>query len=672
MNIHQNNLKDSKSPYLKQHEGNPVHWQSWSSEVLSEAQKEDTLLIVSIGYSACHWCHVMEKEVFEHEDAAEIMNRAFVSIKVDREERPDIDEIYMRALQLMNGQGGWPLNVVCLPDGKPIWGATYVPRQKWMEVLNQLAEMYQEDRQRIIDYGNHLTEGIQQSMLVSLERSPLKIEADELDQQFEKWSRGFDLEEGGSDRAPKFPMPVNWNYLLEYGVVHKNQKALDQVELTLNKMAAGGIYDQIGGGFARYSVDGLWKVPHFEKMLYDNAQLISLYSKAYRQFQNPIYQEVVEDTWSFLKREMRAESGAWYSALDADSEGEEGKFYIWTAAELQKLIPTADWALFAACYSINEHGYWEKHNYILLRREELEPLAKRFGISLAALDEKRQTWKRLLNTARDKRIRPGLDNKALCSWNAMMITAACEAYKSFQEANYLEEAEETARFILHEFLNDENELQHAWQDGESHIEGLLEDYAFCIEGFLQLWQASGKEEYLKQATVWTELVLSNFEDRESGLFHTRPKSGEQLISKGMETQDNVIPSANSVMAHNLFTLGLILGKSAWTEQAQQNFGHIKKQCLDYGESFANWSRFALYQTHNFYEICVIGQSAEATALELQKELQPLHLVFFSEKESSFGPFQGRWQPKRTLIYPCQQGTCQLPYDSVAGFRSEFP
>ncbi len=672
MNIYRNNLKESKSPYLQQHAQNPVHWQWWSEALLKEAQKLDRLLIVSIGYSACHWCHVMEREVFELEAAAEVMNRDFIAIKVDREERPDIDEIYMRALHLMNGQGGWPLNVVCLPDGKPVWGGTYVPLDKWIQVLEQLAEMYQNDRQRMMDYGHHLSEGIQQSMLVPLERSPLKIAAEDLEAQFAKWQRNFDFEQGGSNRAPKFPMPVNLDYLLEFGIVHRNETALEHVQRSLTKMAFGGIYDQIGGGFARYSVDAIWKVPHFEKMLYDNAQLLSVYSKAYRHFKDPLYAEIVENTWRFLNREMHDDSGAWFSALDADSEGEEGKYYVWKAEELQKLIPTADWALFAAYYNVNESGYWEKGNYILLRQDTDEEIGRRFNISQTKFLEKRENWQSLLLDARNQRPKPGLDHKALCSWNALMITAACEAYKALGTEVYLKKAKQTAAWIDDNMKRSDQSLFHAWQEGEAHIEGLLEDYGFCIEAYLQLWQVCGDARYLNQAKKWTESVLNNFEDRESGLFYTRPLAGEQLISKGMETQDNVIPCANSVMAHNLFKLGLILGKSAWLEQAQQNFGHLKKQVLDYGESFGNWSRLGLYIAHPFLEVSVIGELAGPYARDLQSRLHPLELVFYSNEPSELAPFAGRWKSGETQIFPCQQGACQLPFNSIEAYRAQFP
>lgn len=671
MNIYKNELSSSKSPYLQQHANNPVNWQTWSPELLEKAVELDRLLIVSIGYSACHWCHVMEAEVFEKNEAAEVMNAHFIPIKVDREERPDIDEIYMRALQLMKGQGGWPLNVVCLPDGKPVWGATYVPLNKWLEVLQQLAEMYREDKDQVRNYGEQLTQGIQQSMLVKLNRSPLQIEPKELDELVQEWSKSFDSLEGGPKRAPKFPMPVNLNFLLEYGLAQNNSEALTQVELSLDKMAMGGIYDQIGGGFARYSVDALWKVPHFEKMLYDNAQLISLYSKAYRHFKKPLYEETLQQSWQFLEREMLDPSGAWYSALDADSEGEEGKYYIWKKEELQSLIPNTEWPIFAACYSINEDGYWENENYILLRRAKDEDIAQRFNFALSDLKSKVKTWQKLLLEKRKERIKPGLDDKALCSWNALMITAACDAYRAFPDDKFLNKAKSTAAWILSSQKKEDGMLMHAWQNGESHIDGLLEDYAFCIEAFINLWQLSADENYLHQAQLWLGYVLKHFEDRESGLFLTRAKNSEALISKGMETQDNVMASANSVMAHNLYKLGLIYGKSAWLEQAKQNLAHLKKQVIDYGESFANWARLALYEANNYYEIAIIGPEAEEFLKELDLKFSPLEFYFHSPVGSELAVFAGRLQEGKTLIYPCQQGSCQLPYNSVQDFQRDF-
>lgn len=662
-----NKLAKSQSPYLLQHAQNPVHWYPWGDEALGKAKAENKLLIVSIGYSACHWCHVMEHEVFENDSAAAVMNNHFVSIKVDREERPDIDEIYMRALQLMTNQGGWPLNVVCLPDGKPIWGATYVPRAKWMQVLEELAKLYQEDREKVESYAEQLTQGIQQSQLIALKREVLSYRELDADSVFETWRSTLDLEEGGPKRAPKFPMPVNLDYLLEYATLSGNEEAWEHVKLSLQKMAFGGIYDQIGGGFARYSVDAIWKVPHFEKMLYDNAQLISLYAKAFRVKPDTLYQEVVEQSIDFLIRELKDDSGAFYSALDADSEGEEGKFYVWTASELQELIPPEDWALFAVYYNVNEKGLWENSNYILLRDKEDQKICADFNISPKKLRSRKKVWLKRLMEAREKREKPGLDDKALSSWNGLTISAFCEAYKSFKNPTYLAQAEETAHWILQAQSKDQ-QLNHAWRRGQSHIDGLLEDYAFAIQAFLDLYSITGKEPYVKQALNWTEFVTKEFEDRNSGLFYTRPHSGEQLIARSMETADNVIPSANSVMAHNLFRLGLIYGKSAYTEQARQNLGHLKEKVKEYGESYANWARLGLYQAYPYYEVAISGKEARDYFEQLMPHLYPNCLWLWSSEESRIPVLENRLQEGQTLIYPCQEGSCQMPMHSAAEFK----
>ncbi len=654
-----NKLAKSQSPYLLQHAENPVNWYPWGDEALNRASTEDKLLIVSIGYSACHWCHVMEHEVFENDSAAAVMNADFISIKVDREERPDIDEIYMRALQLMTNQGGWPLNVVCLPNGKPIWGATYVPREKWMQVLRELKNLYRDDREKVENYAEQLTQGIQQSQLIALKREALSYTEVDADSVFENWRASLDPEEGGPKRAPKFPMPVNLDYLMEYASLSGNEEAWQHVKLSLKKMAYGGIYDQIGGGFARYSVDAYWKVPHFEKMLYDNAQLIGLYSKAYRLKADPLYAEIVKQSVDFIIREMRDESGAFYSALDADSEGEEGKFYIWKAEELQKLIPAADWALFAAYYNVNNEGLWEHGNYILLRQKDDNEIAANFELSLSELENRKKQWQAILMEYRGKRIRPGLDDKALSSWNALAISGFTEAYRSFNERSYLDLAEETAEWLLKE-QSDQDQLRHAWRNGHSHIEGLLEDYAFAIQAFIDLYSCTGKESYLEQALRWMQFAQREFEDRNSGLFYTRPHTGEQLIARSMETADNVIPSANSVMAHNLFRLGLIYSKSAYLEQARQNLAHLSAQAKDYGESYANWARLGLYQAYPFYEIAISGPEADLFFTKIMESFIPNGLLVWSKESSTIPLLEERLPAEGTLIYPCQEGSCRLP------------
>ena len=361
-----NALINSTSPYLLQHAHNPVNWQPWSDELIEKAKKENKLILVSIGYAACHWCHVMEHESFESPEVAKLMNDNFVCIKVDREERPDVDHYYMTAVQLMQQRGGWPLNVIALPDGRPVWGGTYFPKASWMKSISSVADFYKENKLKAEEYAASLQEGIQQMSLVAEVEELIPVRAELIDNGVQAWQSSFDMKEGGSSGQPKFPMPVNLEFLLYYGFIKEHKKSLEFVETTLTKMARGGIYDQVGGGFSRYSVDHIWKVPHFEKMLYDNGQLISIYSKGFQHYKKQEYKTVVYETVDFIERELMDKTGAFYSSLDADSEGVEGKFYVWDKEEL-KVILKGDFELFSNYYNVNSKGFWEHENYILLR-----------------------------------------------------------------------------------------------------------------------------------------------------------------------------------------------------------------------------------------------------------------------------------------------------------------
>ena len=407
-----NRLIDESSPYLLQHAYNPVDWFPWGEKAFSKAKAENKLVVVSIGYSACHWCHVMEHESFEDQEAAKVMNDRFVNIKVDREERPDVDQVYMNAVQLMSGRGGWPLNCIVLPDGRPIWGGTYFRREQWIQQLNSVADVYTQEPKKVGEYAEQLTQGVKQSDLVVLNQNEAQFNKSQLRGAFNSWSADFDTMDGGTDRAPKFPIPNNYEFLLRYAHLSNDDRALTQVKLTLDKIAYGGIYDHLGGGITRYSTDKKWKVPHFEKMLYDNGQIVSLYCEAYQKFQSEDYKNLVYDTLAFVERELYSDEGAFYSALDADSEGEEGKFYVWKKEELVNLLQN-DYELFADYYNINDRGYWEDGNYILLRHDSDEMVADRNQLSLTELKKRIGKCKDVLMQHRSTRVRPGLDDKSL-------------------------------------------------------------------------------------------------------------------------------------------------------------------------------------------------------------------------------------------------------------------
>ena len=503
-----NALIHETSPYLLQHAHNPVDWMPWGDEALEKARKEDKMILISIGYSACHWCHVMEHESFENEAVAELMNEHFVCIKVDREERPDIDQIYMSAVQLMTGRGGWPLNCIALPDGRPIYGGTYFPKGEWKDVLGKLQKIYSEDRAKMEEQAAKVANGIKSSE--SLVKQDVKDSWDQtvVPDMVGKWRSQMDDREGGRKDPPKFPLPNNYEFLLSYAHLYQDQEVMNHVHLTLKKMAYGGIYDQIGGGFARYSTDGFWKVPHFEKMLYDNAQLMTLYAHAYQQKKDPLYRQVVGEIYNWLEREMTGPDGEFYSALDADSEGEEGKFYVWSIKEL-KAVLEEDYDLAKAYFNVNPYGEWEGH-YIPLRRKDNAVLAEKFDLSPEDFEQRISGIKATLLEKRAERVRPGLDDKALTSWNMLMSKGLLDAYMVFGEEKYYQAAVKNVKFFLSSVSRKDGGLNHNYKAGKTTINGYLEDYCFAIEALIRLYEADGNENWLKDAEAFGRLHLFQF------------------------------------------------------------------------------------------------------------------------------------------------------------------
>ncbi|MGZ3822948.1 MAG: thioredoxin domain-containing protein, partial [Mucilaginibacter sp.] len=459
-----NRLANSPSPYLLQHANNPVDWFPWGPEALQKAKDENKLILVSIGYSACHWCHVMEHESFEDEKVAAVMNEYFVCIKVDREERPDVDQIYMSAVQLMTGRGGWPLNCICLPDQRPIYGGTYFRKNDWVSLLFNLADFYKQKPEEANEYAVKLTEGIRQYESVQFVENQPEYKKGDLELILENWKRYFDKNEGGIGSSPKFPMPNNWQFLMRYSYLMKDETVGQQVKLTLHKMAFGGIYDHIGGGFARYSVDGRWHVPHFEKMLYDNAQLISLYSEAAIWQYDPLYPLIVDETITLIRRELTSPEGGFYSALDADSEGVEGKFYTFKKSEIENILE-ADADVFCIYYNVTDEGNWEEENTnVFFRKESDEQLAVKLGLSVEELLKNINTSRNKVLAFRSTRVRPGLDYKILTSWNGLMLKGLCEAYRSFNKSAYLELALQNAEFILKKMLGEGGRLARIYNN----------------------------------------------------------------------------------------------------------------------------------------------------------------------------------------------------------------
>lgn len=659
-----NHLISEKSPYLLQHAHNPVDWYAWGDEAFKKAKQENKLVLISVGYSACHWCHVMEHQCFEDEQVAELMNKYFVNIKVDREERPDVDHVYMTAVQLMTQHGGWPLNCFVLPDGRPIYGGTYFPKEQWMQLLSNLANLHQTDKQKVEDYADQLTAGIKQSdelFSASPDESSV-INKDTIEKAALVFQKRFDTKNGGSIGAPKFMMPNNYMFLLQYGHLTNNEAILNHVHFTLQKMAHGGLYDQLGGGFARYSTDEQWKVPHFEKMLYDNAQLISLYSEAFRQNKNPLYKQVVYQTIAFVERELTSPEHGFYSALDADSEGVEGLFYIWTKEELQSILKK-DFDVFADYYSVNEIGYWEHDNYILLRNLPETEVALKHQISVDELDKIISVSKEKLLAERSKRVRPGLDDKIIASWNGLMCAALCDAYGAFNEDKFLQLAIKNANFIRQKLIDDTGSLTRCYKD-KAYIDAFLEDYAFVIDAYIKLFSITGNEAWLGIAELMTKHTLINFFDENKNIFYFSDKNTNALISKKIEMHDNVIPASNSQMAKNLFTLSKITGNIEYESVSKNMLNHVAEEIGNYPSGHSNWAILALKQAFPFYEVCIVGKAVDEFRQELKEHYIPNAIFVYSKTASNIALLRERYKNDDTLIYVCQNHTCSTPVKTI--------
>lgn len=652
-----NDLLHENSPYLLQHAYNPVNWVPWSEEAFEKARKENKLVLVSIGYSACHWCHVMERESFEDTTIAEYMNEHFISIKVDREERPDVDQVYMNAVQLMTQSGGWPLNCFTLGDGRPIYGGTYFPKDQWMNVLKSLVDLKNSDPDKMEEYASRLTQGVQQSELLPRAESASDFPKNGMDEIVEAWRKSWDMKEGGPNRAPKFPLPNNYEFLLHFSELREDEQSRDFVKLSLKKMAFGGIYDQIGGGFARYSTDALWKVPHFEKMLYDNGQLIGLYARAFKKFGDEEFKKVVQESILFLEKEMLSPSGGFYSALDADSEGEEGKFYIWTKDELVSILGD-DFPFVEDYYNINRKGLWEHNQYILLRSQSLEDFAEDSGQSLSELKKQDERVKEILWKEREKRIRPGLDHKILCSWNAMTITGLCQAYDALGDEKYLQIALRTIDFIQKQMYQNDGSLFRNFTGNEAEINAYLDDYAFLIEAFISLYQCTFEEKWLSEARQLSDYCLDHFYDDQSGMFWYTSDIDPPLIARKQEIMDNVIPASNSVMAKNLFKLGTVLDREYYLNLSRQMLSNVLPH-MDYGQSFSNWGLLQLMISHPFFEVAITGDDCLDLRAEISNKFLPNVLYLGGKTQSQIPLLKGKFLDK-TTIFVCVDHSCRLP------------
>jgi uncharacterized protein YyaL (SSP411 family) len=659
-----NNLIKETSPYLLQHAHNPVHWEAWNPTVLAEAKRNNKPLLISIGYAACHWCHVMEHECFEDEEVAKVMNENFINIKIDREERPDIDHIYMDALQMMTGSGGWPLNIIALPDGRPFWGATYVKKKDWTTVLSQLSELYKTEPNKVIGYAENMAQGIKQINLIATNTDTDTYSLDQLRKCVEKWSGYFDAFLGGYRRAPKFMMPVNLEFLLHYAVTQKNESIIEYVDTTLTRMAYGGIFDHVGGGFSRYAVDTKWHVPHFEKMLYDNGQLTSLYAKAYAFTGNAHYKEVVEKTINFVTRELKSENGAFYSSLDADSLNdheklEEGAYYVWKKEDLQDVLKE-DYPLFEDYYNINSYGLWEHENYVLIRDKADNEIAVKHDIEILELQARIKRSLQLLSEERKKRAYPRLDDKILTSWNGLMLKGLVDAARYIQNDSYLSLALENAEFILKNLTKSDGSLYHSHKEGTSTINGYLEDYASVIDAFIGLYEITFDEKWLSTAKQLTDYCRTNFFDDKSELFFFTSKEDDILIRRTLETSDNVIPASNSIMALNLLKLSKFFPETNYRTVYQNMLKNIQPNFDENPQNYANWLHLVLFENLPFYEVAFVGDSYKEKARTITKNYLPNTIFAGTQEKSELPLLKNRLVKGATQIYVCQEGSCKLP------------
>jgi hypothetical protein len=667
-----NHLIYETSPYLLQHAHNPVNWYPWGQEALNRAKQENKPLLVSIGYSACHWCHVMERESFEDEATATLMNEHFINIKIDREERPDLDHIYMDAVQAMTGSGGWPLNVFLTPEAKPFYGGTYFPperaynRPSWKETLLSVARAFRERRHEIDAQAENLTEHLLNSNSFGQDKTGQQeiFTREKLNEAFQNIMKQADREWGGFGQAPKFPQTFSIQFLLRYHNITGNNEALQQALLSLDKMIEGGIYDQASGGFARYSTDTKWLAPHFEKMLYDNALLVSVISEAYQLSHKQRYKEVIDETIEFIQQELMHQNGGFYAALDADSEGVEGKFYTWRMDEIKKILGE-EAALFCEYYDITEKGNWEGTNILWVKKAPGSFAAEK-GMDEETLKSLLAKNRKLLIQQRGKRTRPLTDDKLILGWNALMNTALSKAFAATGNKQYRKLAEKNMNFLLSHFTAGPHcEYHHTWKNGKANHPGFLEDYAFLIEALIHLQEITMDSAWLLKAVDITGYVHQHFGEETSRFFFYTPANQPDIIVRKKEVYDGALPSANSVMAYNLYRLGILFDRKDWKLQATNMIASLGNAITRYPLSFGNWASLLMDITDGIKEIAITGPGyKQLTETVLRYYLPNRVLMAAADGRPEFPLLAGRTADGKTAIHLCRNYTCQFPVFSA--------
>jgi hypothetical protein len=658
-----NSLIHETSPYLLQHAYNPVQWQPWGTQALEEARTTNRMLLVSIGYSSCHWCHVMEHESFEDAEVAALMNRHFVCIKVDREERPDVDQVFMDAVHLLGQRGGWPLNCVALPDGRPVWGGTYFRRDQWMGILMQLADLYEKQSPELFEQAEQLSQALINNRFVNNDTFK-NVLSDALPVKMaESIAARLDPVHGGSRGAPKFPMPDNLLFLLLIAHKEGNNEMMQNVRHSLLQMASGGIYDQLAGGFSRYSVDELWHVPHFEKMLYDNAQLINLYATAYPLMKEARFEEVCRETITFLIADMLGPEGGFYAALDADSEGVEGKFYVWRSDEFKELLGN-EAGIIGTFFGMDSEALWEHDLNVLVRRRSIADFCHRNGLNKAQFGQTLQQARSTLLSARAKRIPPALDDKRLASWNALMISALCRAYAVFGEEAWLRQAKSTAGFVMTIMKDNDGNLIRSWKNGSGSIPAFLDDYALLANALISLFEVSGDESMLHHARNLVTTAMQRFGTDGQHIFNYAPTGQQELIANPVEVYDNVVPSSNASMCMALIRLGMLFHDSVMTDRAEKMLAHVAGLMESYPGGFSHWAQaLMLLRTQGL--MVIRGEGALQALKDALPLVPPFLMIAATEGLTTIPALSNKGTGSKLQFWYCDTQGCRLPKTGFA-------
>ena len=668
--INKNQLGKETSLYLKQHSENPINWQRWSDEIFNVSEDLDKLLVISIGYSSCHWCHVMEEETFANDSIASVMNENFINIKVDREENPDVDQAYMTASQLMTGSGGWPLNVITLPDGTPIYAGTYHTTSQWDNILKRIIRLKKDNYDGLKEIANNVKNGVIDVNTIKKQDEVSEFKIEYLKNNVEIWKQKWDLEYGGDLAQQKFVSPSKYLFLLNYARIFDDLDVLNHVENTLDIILSSGLRDFVEGGFYRYTVDNEWKIPHFEKMLYDQAQLISLYSKAYQVFKKEEYKDVITSTISFLKSEMYSELGLFYAAMDADTDGEEGKYYSFNYNELIEISKGTDLKLFLSYFNIDKNSPWENNKYLLLpiSNKDLSDWLIDNKINEEEFKIRKNEWISNILKIKSTRTKPRIDDKIIVSWNALAISGFVDAYDALKNEKYLEDA-----IAMHSILEKnsfkKNQLIHTFKENQFQ-EGVLEDYAYLSKSSMRLFQATGDESYFKFSKDLTDKSLEIFKDETSDLLVY--SNNEELFTKLISIDDGVIPSPNSIISENLFNIGHLIFDDYYLDLSKKMVSSVKDLIDENINAYSIWGNNVLNLVEPFFEIAVIGPDSKKITDNISSYFTPNTLLVQSNLESDIPLFIDRFFEDETYIYVCQNKVCQRPETKIDLALNQIP